>query len=142
MRENLFHGKRVDNGEWVEGYYFCDTDLEQSYIQGYDYYTGENGLQREAFCYEVIPETVGQYTGLTDKIGKKIFEGDVLRRAYHPEEDVVIEWFDGSFMFKEVHNPNDDEYSILCCVQNAVSHLKVIGNIYDNPELIGGRTNE
>lgn len=136
MRENLFHGKRKDNGKWVEGYYFCDTDLNQSYIQGYDYYTDENGLQREAFCYEVIPETVGQYTGLTDKIGKKIFEGDVLRLAYHPEEDVVIEWFNGSFRFREVHNPNNDEYSILCCEQNAVSHLKVIGNIYDNPELI------
>lgn len=87
---------------------------------------------------EVIPETVGQYTGLTDKNGKKIFEGDILREAYHPEQDVIIEWSDGSFGFRRVNKPKDCVYSNVRYMQNAMSRLKIIGNIYDNdnPELL------
>lgn len=85
---------------------------------------------------EVFPETVGEHTGLKDKNGKMIFEGDILRRAYHPEEDVIIEWHDGRFNFRKRNHPKDYGYERLCCVQIAVSHLRVIGNIYDNPELL------
>lgn len=86
--------------------------------------------------FEVIPETVGEYTGLRDKNGKRIFEGDILRLAYHPEEDVIIEWHDGRFNFRKRNHPKDHGYERLCCVQITVSRLRVIGNIYDNPELL------
>ena len=88
--------------------------------------------------FEVIPETVGEYTGLTDKNGTKIFEGDILRLAYHPEEDVIIEWHDGRFSFRKRNRPKDYGYESLCCVQITVSCLRVIGNIHDNPELLEG----
>lgn len=129
MREILFRGKRKDNGKWAYGYLYIRNDGQYE-ISFYDKY-----FDSERFTYDVIPETVGQYIGLTDKNGKKIFEGDILRRAYHPYEDVAIEWFDGSFRFREVNKPKDYGYSYVCCVQNAVSRLKIIGNIYDKPEL-------
>lgn len=131
MREILFRGKRKDNGEWVYGNFaVTDNNGKQHYI-----------FQNKAFEYEVFPETVGQYTGLTDKNGKKIFEGDILRRAYHPEDDVVIEWFNGSFRFRKANKPKDYGYSNVCCIQNAVSSLKIIGNIHDNPEMLKGIKN-
>lgn len=129
MREILFRGKRKDNGKWAYGYLYIRNDGQYE-ISFYSKY-----FDSERFTYDVIPETVGQYTGLTDKNGKKIFEGDILRRAYYPYEDVAIEWFDGSFRFREVNKPKDYGYSCVCCVQNAVSNLKIIGNIYDHPEL-------
>lgn len=85
---------------------------------------------------EVDPSTIGEYTGLRDKNGKRIFEGDILRLAYHPEKDVIIEWHDGRFNFRKRNQPKDYGYESLCCVQNAVDRLKVIGNIHDNPELL------
>ena len=76
MREILFRGKRKDNGEWVKGDLRQDKDLGKSYISGWNYYTDCAGAEREPFEHEVIPETVGQYTGVTDIFGDKGFEGD------------------------------------------------------------------
>lgn len=127
MREILFRGKQKENGKWVYGNYAVtdNNEKQQHFI-----------FQNKAFEFEVESETVGQYTGLTDKNGKKIFEGDILRVAYHPEQDVIIEWSDGSFRFRRANKPKDYGYSCTCCVQNAVGRLKIIGNIYDNTELL------
>ena len=124
MREILFRGKRDDTGEWIEGDLRQDKDLGTSYILGYDYYTSGEGLQREPFEYEVIPESVGQYTGLIDRKGVKIFKGDIV--SAYKNNDVpftnVITFKKGCFWFG---NWNWVEFL------NMFRNVEVIGNIYD-----------
>lgn len=133
MREILFRGKDfsgVINHNWCFGS-LDTTENDRAII----IYSDRFGNKCRIF---VDPSTVGEYIGLKDKNGKRIFEGDILRLAYHPEEDVVIEWHDGRFNFRKRNRPKDYGYERLCCVQIAVSHLRVIGNIHDNPELLEG----
>lgn len=134
MRERLFRGKRVDNGEWIVGGLLQDDD-GKTYIVGYEHRGGIDGMiDAELILWEVIPETVGQYVELPDKNGEKIFEGDIVRDT--EDFDVGKIFFDtytAMFVigFETTITDFNDGYS-----------LEVIGNIYDNPELVGGRTNE
>ncbi|MFR1269419.1 MAG: YopX family protein [[Eubacterium] siraeum] len=134
MRERLFRGKRVDNGEWIVGGLLQDDD-GKTYIVGYEHRGGIDGMiDAELILWEVIPETVGQYVELPDKNGEKIFEGDIVRDT--EDFDVGKIFFDtytAMFVigFETTIADFNDGYS-----------LEVIGNIYDNPELVGGRTNE
>lgn len=128
MREILFRGKRWENDEWIVG------DLMQLQKEAFIHYF-KTGCR---FSESVDLVTVGQYTGMTDKNGVKIFEGDIVRQAYHPENDYIIEWYDGRYNFRKRIKPKEWGYEALCCVQNAVKHLKIIGNIHDNPELLKG----
>ena len=115
MGEILFRGKRVDNGEWTEGYFFKSWD-KVFLLWGM---TGD-GPNME----EVKPETVGQFTGLCDKNGKKIFEGDIVESPNGTQG--FIEWQNAECAF--LVNIGDDWQTMDDCP------YEVIGNIYDNME--------
>lgn len=141
MREILFRGKRKGNGKWVEGLYtkrvetlFSESNTERHFIlvQERDN-TGR--LMNMLSWYDVIPETVGQYTGLTDKNGDRIFEGDILE---YTNEDGEVQYvsvvFEECAFLIEDHGITDSSLltSYVCL------GLEVAGNIHDNPELLKG----
>ena len=115
MRDVLFKGKRVDNGEWTEGYFFKTWD-KVFLLWGM---TGDCPNMEE-----VVPETVGQFTGLCDKNGKKIFEGDIVESPNGTQG--FIEWQNAECAF--LVNIGDDWQTMDDCP------YEVIGNIYDNKE--------
>jgi uncharacterized phage protein (TIGR01671 family) len=139
MREILFHGKRIDNGEWVEGWYI-HTKRHHCIITGCidDGYVVYGHYANDVAMYVVDPETVGQFTGLTDKNGKKIFEGDICQIKNHrliSEVPFVIEWED--FVYNGWVWEDLDENKSEDCFTRAVAKIcEVIGNIHDNPELL------
>lgn len=136
MIEILFRGKRKDNGEWVEGGYYREDYTDNVYITFWNSF----GLGFMDAC-QVDPDTVGQYTGLTDKNGKRIFEGDVVAQSWYdfdePADDCfgeVLYWVgDCSFSVLDL-NKNE----IMAMGQGCSYHweAEVIGNIHDNPELL------
>ena len=124
MREILFRGKKI-NGEWVKGDYVTDIFTKTPFIN-----TSGNGFEK------IIPKTVGQYTGLTDKNGNKIFEGDKCRLTRHCILCYgSITFKKGSFWFEEF---NTDSVIELNRLKPNNFEIEVIGNIHDNPELLGG----
>lgn len=156
MREITFRGKRTDNGEWAEGYFIKWYDGTAS-IE-----TGKYGVP----MFDVIPETVGQYTGLTDKNDKRIFEGDIFKFNDEVWEshytacgveydscevknygvvgfdedrscfDFVQYKFNENSVEADLHENHDIEFA------DFISELKVVGNIHDNPELLKGGEQE
>ena len=121
MREFLFRGKRTDNGELI-------TDSETYIRDGDGICLSDENLN----VVTVIPETVGQYTGLTDKNGNKIFEGDILKAFGYI---YVIMWDSIRAMFylrDPVYRVTSDFYNY------CGSDLSVIGNIHYNPDIIKG----
>lgn len=132
MREILFRGKRVDNSEWVEGNLFI-PDLKNSETQICI------GTCVVRICYAIDPETVGQFTGLLDKNGKKIFEGDIVkyRRVAHREIVYKVVWQQefSRFVFAtcSTHGYNLYEWA----EESKGKYMcEIIGNIHDNPELL------
>ena len=131
MREILFKAKRLDNGECVDGFYCCigPAGQEKHYIIP-EYASAFYGV-------EVDPSTVCQYTGLTDRNGKKIFEGDIVRRetAYYGKRNVYDEpvvWED------DIENDSFGEpYTSGYCIHGG--NWEVIGNIHDGE---GGQREE
>ncbi|MDO4495843.1 MAG: YopX family protein [Clostridiaceae bacterium] len=146
MRDYLFRGKRKDDCEWLEGFaLFADNkafifnNVKVEFLNGYNEYRMNFTLK------EVIPETVGQYTGLTDKNGKKIFEGDIVSRyinwlgkrvnAVAKYDTTVASWLCESF--------DKDKEQVFLANLVSGNGTYVIGNIYDNPELLkGGEDND
>lgn len=127
MREILFRGKRLDNGEWVEGSLHIEYgETRQDGTKTLDYRI--LGMRGE--CYYVDPDTVGQFTGMTDKNGKRIFEGDICRIGnliYKVEFKYSCWWF--TILSSKVY----------CCPafnSHCGDLCEVIGNIHDNPEVL------
>lgn len=135
MREILFRGKRIDNGEWVIGSFLencgCQTIIPAASIVG----------------LHVDPETVGQYTGMTDKNGKKIFEGDMIKPFDDEVDKMVVEFHHGQFLLCLYGERGymaeygwEEEGNYGCFEAEPLSsygdNIEIIGNIHDNPELL------
>ena len=123
MREILFRGKRVCDNEWMYG------DYEHFYLQDGELivYISDWGKGNE----KVFPNTIGQYTGLTDKNGKKIFEGDIVNIDYYETTviNAVIEWVGAGF----VASTEYDDWEL-----DNFGFIEIVGNIHDNLELLKG----
>ena len=127
MRENmgLFHGKRKDNGEWVEGYLYITHNGE--YEIGY--YNAESNIER--MTYIVIPETVGECTNITDKNGKLIFEGDIVK--WNDKIGHIVFGM-GCFCVKYLmpHCLNRSSPAIDIVFHEYPNEIEIIGNIHDD----------
>lgn len=140
MREILFRGKRVDNGEWVEGY-LLQSDLIVPIGQMFNFTrNGDKNIitsDSQIEFYKVILETVGQHTGLTDKNGNKIFEGDIVDFIKRGEDESygVVQYSNEETEFYLSY----DNLTLGLGRCNYSEELEVICNIYDNPELLGVR---
>lgn len=135
MREHigLFRGKRIDNGEWVEGWLVIKKDplLEITYCFILAYGKGESYVT----WHPVYPTTIGECTALRDKNGKLIFEGDVLecKCGLSPSCKVIFNEFCSAFQLMTAEGFSD---FFLCAFDH--THMEIIGNIHDNPELLKG----
>ena len=133
MRDIIFRAKRQRDSKWVYGNYCYAELLNRS---GYEHLIIETPA--DGCSHIVIPETVGQYTGLTDKNGTRIFEGDIvstdLKRPYN-----IVVFRDGSFMFN-CNDDGQDYYDIMLPILRSehtrYEYGEVIGNIHDNPKLL------
>lgn len=145
MREILFRGKTKHGGEWVYGGVCCSAGNTIIVSFSERILTTIEGKR-------VLPETVGQYTGLTDKNGKKIFEGDIVRIAYWfgwddeqekvvPEEEYISKIYsiDGCpFCVDLIHCDGDMTPIAWLDWSYDDAEIEVVGNIHDNPELLEG----
>ena len=131
MREILFKAKRIDNGEWVEGCLVIDHS--RSNLFEYRMQPVESGV---LYAPPINPETICQYTGLTDKNGNRIWENDILIAHLDESypEDVTyetIEWGMSGWVTREAGSTDRqylDEFDL--------EHYEVVGNIFDNKELL------
>lgn len=133
-REILFRGKRIDTGEWIEGWYckqvFSRWPLKSCIIPSQ---LAEAG---EISHFAIIPETVGPFTGLTDKNGRKIFEGDIIEA--HLDElfpdlatTLIVVWSNYGWFGRDMEGNVDS------LEREWVSDFfEIIGNIHDNPEML------
>ena len=149
MREILFKAKRVENGEWIEGYYYkvqetvyCfKKDYEKNPVPIHHFIiftrTTDWGLPMQVYQTEIIPETLCQFTGLCDKNGKKIWENDICdRKEKYPE---VVKMANGDWTLDYSYVSHKERGACYCNLGFYAEERKcveVIGNIFDNPELL------
>lgn len=124
-REILFRGKSILTGLFIEGNLVIDRNRETFIIWF-------NHKQKECWT-SIYPYSVGQYTGRTDKNGKKIFEGDIV--IIDNSLKAVVIWFNGSFRFQDELSSKATSLDEMGVVMRNYD-VQVIGNIHDNPELM------
>ena len=161
MRGIIFRGKRLDNNEWAEGY-FIEQNTPEYHAYIVKLFEGEvTDKYIDIFSLdivEVIPKTVGQYTGLTDKNDKKIFERDIVKQTFETtieekgEDDTYIYGYDigeailipskgacikNPYQHREVNCEVTKGYEKTKMCKNLISYrCEILGNIYDNPLLL------
>lgn len=162
MREILFRGKRKDNGNFIEGFFIFDG-FDHYIVKFYADENAEGTLYPVQESFEVIPGTEGQFTGRTDKNGKRIFEGDIVKQTFEKTvATMAIDW--GADEYADLYGEDVGAVVIIpskgVCIKHPVIHREVngettqhgerarmyktvcsgrceiIGNIHDNPELL------
>lgn len=136
MRDIKFRAKRVDNGEWVYGSLFVD-----------DCYDGETECYIEYMNYKTLPykksvkvkpETLGQFTGPCDKNGEEIFEGDIVKRNLaYITITAIVEWDLKYLQYTLTAIDKENKGKVWYLTSNSEDY-EIIGNVYDNPELLKG----
>lgn len=128
MREILFRGKRTDNGEWVEGYYaLIGEENPNAYI-----------IRGNGRRVRVAHKSISEFTGICDKNGLKIFEGDIMPVYEQGEEYYYKVVYNGDCFMLAMLDSEQGSYPL--STKNAIS--EIIGNVTDNPELLKESENE
>ena len=139
MREILFRAKRLDNNQWVEVYYvrhqkrmlcpICD-ELKKEDVDHFIFFDGfaDWNMPQDLMYTKVNPDTLGQYIGMVDNRGHKIFEGDILNVMGY-EGVLTAKWW-------ILHCGFGFGKGTLYCDETESNMIEVVGNIYDNPELM------
>lgn len=128
-REILFRGKRIDDGEWIKGFLFSTVD--HTYIAYKNQFDDDLFLSPKEIFIEVAPATVCQYTGLIDKNGREIFEGDIVGDAAECRMYKMI-WIQEDMRYY-IEDENGEQWDF---DSNYSISLEVAGNVFDNPELL------
>ena len=139
-RKIIFRGKRVDNGEWVygRGLQQCKDELGNEIVAIFkNVVKSKNCIKKKGrytpYYVPVKAETLGQFTGLKDKNGKNIFEGDIVTIGNNLK--AVVIWFNGSFRFQDELSSKATYFDDIGVIMRDYD-VQVIGNIHDNPELL------
>lgn len=152
MREILFKGKRIDNGEWVEGYYYkmsettyCfKEDYERKPVPEHHYILQERmtdwGLPNQIVQIEIDSKTLCQFTGLCDKNGKKIWENDIVKTVSDIYAHVKFGLYTTGFALEECNQGFYVDFSVKTYLRHELGYwnnkVEVRGNIFDNRDLL------
>lgn len=158
MREILFKGKRIDNGEWVEGYYYkmsettyCfKEDYERKPVPEHHYILQERmtdwGLPNQIVQIEIDSKTLCQFTGLCDKNGKKIWENDIVKTVSDIYAHVKFGLYTTGFALEECNQGFYVDFSVKTYLRHELGYwnnkVEVRGNIFDNLDLLQEESDE
>ena len=135
MREIKFRAKDEDTGEWIYGGIVHQTDFYGDTCDKWFIITGNETNDYDiGYPYLVEEKSIGQYTGLKDKNGKEIYEGDVLQVKGIVDLLYIVKFYNGHFFGISQY---DEHYESPLTIENTLFHgIEVIGNIYENPDLL------
>lgn len=151
----LFKAKRIDNGEWVKGYYFQSDfaakgtcyiiDTKQNFMAAY--YDQKSIFDFFVRIYEVDPSTICRCTGLKDKNGKLIWENDVVKKEFYTDYDAfsnseeyigIVKVSNCAWVIETIRDKCIRPIFEAMLYSEDVEHFEILGNVFDNPELLEG----